>query len=626
MPSKTSTPSVSRDFILLFVVIMVIITLVSVWVAFKTFENYAEGVVSEMEGEATRIDRSMIVEIKSASYLLESLARQIVQIGAGKPEKISRLLRSFDDNNNSRNDEFLWLDKNQDAIITSTSGILSKPTNVSDRDYVKKALTAPWHVHMGRPMKGRVTERWVLPLSLGVTDYKNQFVGILILSIDIEALTKELAEVIQQSGMNFSVFTPTLTLITDSQEIGDGDIYDKANVTPLSAVKFDKKPKGMISSPTLFKPLLPFVYYELSSQYPYVIYLTYDQVKNDDKIFSLLQARLVQILIIAVFLLSLLWMVRTRIIRPVEKLSEITAGISAGKAYQPLPKGGPIEIENLGNQIRKLSEYITEQQRIEEEMSLKNQFLGKMKETTQMFTRVRSEFLLGLTKDLETQLKAILPHMHAVRDQRYGEIPREYIEEIQSATAKIAYLRQVVEDVRTISEAEYGTFSLRESSVNISFAIHRAVRQFHQYPHYRHVEVKLKVSEQLPILIIDEEKFTQILVNLLCGASTTLAQGAAITVSAQVEYNAVGNDELVIHMKYSSQHQPAISQDHGRQESSKIIDKQEKDPLIKTDMMCFALSRMLISLYDGELTITTSKNEMNHLSVRFLKNRLMIKG
>jgi hypothetical protein len=128
MSLSTRNPSVSRDFILLFAVIMGIIVLVAVWVAYKTFENYSQSVVSEMEGEAMRIDRSVIVEIKNASYLLESLARQIVQIGSENPDKISLLLRSFDNSNTDRKDEFAWVDADQEITITSTSGQLEKPS------------------------------------------------------------------------------------------------------------------------------------------------------------------------------------------------------------------------------------------------------------------------------------------------------------------------------------------------------------------------------------------------------------------------------------------------------------------------------------------------------------------
>jgi signal transduction histidine kinase len=627
MSLSTRNPSVSRDFILLFAVIMGIIVLVAVWVAYKTFENYSQSVVSEMEGEAMRIDRSVIVEIKNASYLLESLARQIVQIGSENPDKISLLLRSFDNSNTDRKDEFAWVDADQEITITSTSGQLEKTINVSDRDYVKKSLAKPWQVHIGRPLKARISDRWVLPISIGVTDYRGDFIGILLLSMDMESLTTELSELLKKSKMQFAIFTPTLTLIADSKTIGDDDIYDRSKSTALSDVDFTQKRKGLLSAPQIFSPEKSFAYYEYSTQYPYVIYLTYDPAANKDKIFPLLQARLVQILVIAVFLLALLWMVRTRIIKPVERLCEVTAGIAAGKGYKPMPKGGPIEIEMLANQIRKLSDYLTEQHRIEQELTLKNQFLMKLKETSHLITRARSEFLMGITKEFDEQIRSMLPSILAISEQRHGPIKQvKYGEDAKQASTLLIELQHMVHDVRAIAEIDRETLVLRESSVNISFAMHRAVRQFQQYADYQHIKVKIKASDTLPVLLIDEERFTQTIVHLLCGAAATLSQGTAITMSAQTEHNEGGMSELVLSMKYASYQAPLVIPDNGNATPALTIMAQEGGtPLIRTEAICFALARMLLSLYDGEMSFTPAKGELHHVFVRFPKARLMLK-
>jgi signal transduction histidine kinase len=629
MPLSSRNSSVSRDFILLFAVIMGIIVLVAVWVAYKTFENYSENVVSEMEDEAMRMDRSLSVDIKNASYLLESLARQIVQMGADNPEKISLLLRSFDTSNNANKDEFAWVDSDQEIIITSSSGLLEKTINVSDRDYVKKSLAKPWQVHIGRPLRARISERWVLPISVGVTDYRGDFVGILLLSMDIESLATELSDMLRQSGMQFAVFTPTLTLIADSEKIAEEDIYDRSKSTALTEMDFSKQRKGLLSSPQIFSPETTFVYYEYSAYYPYVIYLTYDPITNRDKIYPLLQARLVQILVIAVFLLALLWMVRTRIIKPVERLCDITAGIAAGRGYKPMPKGGPIEIESLANQIRKLSDYISEQHRIEQELTLKNQFLMKLKETSHVVARARSEFLTGVTRELDEQVRAMLPSVQAINEQRHGVIRQvKYAEEAKVASAHLLELQHIIHDVRAIAEMERETLVLRESSVNISFAMHRAVRQFQQHGEYRHIKVKLKVSDTLPVLVIDEERFTQVLVHLLCGAAATLSQGTAITLSAQTEHNEGGATELVLSMKYASYQAPMPPSDVNTTASAVMETALEAGggtPVIRTEAMCFALARMLLSLYDGDMSFTPAKGEMHHVFVRFPKARLMLK-
>ena len=75
MINNRTQPSLSRDFALLSLFIVFILILVCVWVTFETYGNYQKDVVKQMESEALRLDRGLIVEIENASYILESVGR-----------------------------------------------------------------------------------------------------------------------------------------------------------------------------------------------------------------------------------------------------------------------------------------------------------------------------------------------------------------------------------------------------------------------------------------------------------------------------------------------------------------------------------------------------------------------
>ena len=214
-----------------------------------------------MEREALRIDRTLIVEIKSASYILESLARQIVQIGTENKDDIAELLRSFDKKNKEVvSDEFLWIDTNQDIIMSSSVGILNKVSDASDRDYVKKSFAAPWEVHIGRPIKGKVSDIWILPISLGVTDYKGNFIGIIVFSMNVSRLTDELRSIVKDSNMSFSIYTKTFSIITsaDAQNPTKEVFIDPEFVKKIQQKKkHAHKAKFMICSPKFTADFIP---------------------------------------------------------------------------------------------------------------------------------------------------------------------------------------------------------------------------------------------------------------------------------------------------------------------------------------------------------------------------------
>ncbi len=621
---RNASPSVSRDFIVLFVVIMIFIAVISLWVAHSTFKTYSESTISAMEREALRIDRTLIVEIKSASYILESLARQIVQIGTDNEDEIAELLRSFDKKNKEIvSDEFLWIDTNQDIVMSSSVGVLNKVSDASDRDYVKKSFTAPWEVHIGRPIKGKVSDIWILPVSLGVTDYKGNFIGIIVFSMNISRLTEELRNIVKDSNMSFSIYTKTFSVIAsaDAQNPAVEADFDPRFVKAMQEKDVEAEPQGILSKPTLFSPNTAFSYYDTSSQFPYIVHLTYNPVLQNDGIFNILKGRLIQIFIIAIFLLSLLWMVRTRVIKPVEKLSKITSDIAAGRAFQPLPSGGPVEIERLSHQIKKLSDYITEQHRTERELNLKNHFLTKLKETTQLLTKVRSDFLHIIAKELQTPIEQALKKLELLATMEGGKYNNEHVHE---ASISLHYLQQMVEDVKLVAELEYGNITMRESSVNLSFTIHRALRQFHEYPQFKHIDVKLKIADNLPVLLIDEDRFSQIIKNILCGAGATLAQGNSILITVQPDYDDNGQYELGIQFKYLSQpHSQDIFLDKKPASGAQQMRPMGRIPLVKSESINFALARMLVSLFGGKLQTQMTKNDVNRIYVSFPKERLI---
>ena len=149
-------PSLSRDFTLLSLFIVVILVLVSAWVTVETLNTHAQTVTRQLENDALRIDRALIVETETASYILESLGRQIQATGLEDSNAIAQLFFSFAKTEGPKRSVFSWVDKNQMLIISSNFGLLDTAIDVSDRDYIKKSIAEPWKVHIGRPIFGRL--------------------------------------------------------------------------------------------------------------------------------------------------------------------------------------------------------------------------------------------------------------------------------------------------------------------------------------------------------------------------------------------------------------------------------------------------------------------------------------
>lgn len=610
MKASASNPSLSRDFVLLSIVIVVFLAAVSVWVSYRTYEDHSENVIGHLESESLRIDRALIVEIENSSYLLESLARQISQIGPDNLNGIARLLRSFNDQNH-RDDVFSWIDQNQQVVVSSNRGILGKTIDVSDRDYIKKALTEPWKIQIGRPIQGRVSERWILPICLGLTDYRGNHVGAILASIDIIGLTDELRKVIREVGIDFSIYSTTLNPLTEAS--GKSIFTPRESIEEsLKKVDFSKKQNGALTRASIFKPNELYTFFEVSTEYPYVIVVSHDPVRSEKVVRASLRGKLAQVFSVALLLVTILWIIRAKIIKPVLNLCDIVADIARGKRYRPLEQSGPVEIEMLAQQIKKIDDYLEERRRKENELQMKNRYLTRVKETSQRMAHARLEFLRSLSAELAQPLQTITEGVEALKDQHFGPLPnRRYLDQANLMYQKTRVLQQMVNDLSVIKESEYGTMVLNEQPVDISFAIHRAIRLFTDQPQHKHADLKLRLDEQLPKLMIDEDKLNQILMHTLAHATVRAASGSSIIVETLIDRNQEGAEEFVVMMKFNVRPSDNVS--------TELTDSMELGAAQagRSDGISLALTRMLLSLHHGRLETSVSHNQVCRIFLRF---------
>ena len=69
-------------------------------------------------------------------------------------------------------------------------------------------------MQIGRPIEGRVSGRWVIPVAMGLTDYTGKFIGTILISIDINELTEQISTLVKRDGISFAIISKTLIPLT----------------------------------------------------------------------------------------------------------------------------------------------------------------------------------------------------------------------------------------------------------------------------------------------------------------------------------------------------------------------------------------------------------------------------
>ena len=527
MRSSWAQPSLSRDFALLSAAVLFTLVLISGWVTYTTYMRHSERVTSDLEKESIRIERTLASEMNNASYMLTALGRQIVLDPNRDYVRLAQMLKSFDSKGYIYT-IFSWVNPDQRLVVSSNRGVLEEPVDISDRDYVQKGAVDPWKMHIGRPIEGRVSGRWVIPVAMGITDYTGKFIGTIMISIDIGTLTDQISNLVKRDGISFAIASKTLVPLTQVSE-NKNFVTDNFPTQKLVNVEFSENPSGLITRGSLFFGSENYAYYRVSDTYPYIIILGYDASYSDETVRTLLWSRLLQLLGMAIFFMLFLWIVRVRVIKPVLNMTDLIAKVAKGEGYvAPSRKGpAPVEIGALAAQVQHVSQYIDENKRVEDELRNKLFMLKRAKENAEISLRSKAEFLAYFTQEMRMPLNNIVGFAQVLKDQLYGPIEnkkyRQYVADIFHTGNQLINKMQ---DVLLQSKIETGYVGLQEKTLEISAFVQAALRQLNDTLQAKALTVKTSIPDGLPQLHADEFRLRQLLMNILLVAADTPAAEA----------------------------------------------------------------------------------------------------
>jgi two-component system, cell cycle sensor histidine kinase PleC len=608
-------PSLSRDFTMLSLFIVFILLAVSLWVARQTHTDNGARILKQLENESLRIDRALIVEIENASYILESVGRQIASMPNTNLAGIDQLFQSFDRRDYAKNSFFSWADSSQMLVDSSVTGRLKQPIDISDRDYVKKAITKPWELHIGRPIQGRISNRWVLPLSLGITNKKGEYLGVLILSLDISSLTREISKVIKDQGIRFAITNLSLTLLT--QDSADIDFFSKYfDLKSLSTLDFDSAPTGILSSPSVWDSAGIYSYYERSSEYPYIIFLGYDAKRSAESVRSALIPQISQLFAIAGFLLYVLWLVKKRIIHPVISLTQYVRKMAQGERVQLINEPGPIEIEYLEYEINRIYQYLEERRRLETELRNKNAELIKIKESARISHQVKADFYEQVGEQLAEPIAQIQAQAETLKDQHFGPLANSKYQ--QSATEIYGLAQQVyvvLQDIRSITEAESGLIVMHETPLNITSTLQKIVRQFRE-KEGQNLDIQIDTGGETIQIEADELRLRQLLLILLHECASHLSAGDMIRIH-------VSDKGEELHLIFGYGEKPDRDSGRNRAEAFDLSQRSPDTTSGRAHGLSIALARLLVALHEGTLETRTLPDKTFQITVRWPASRII---
>lgn len=608
--------SVTRDFSLLSAVIVFIALLTSVWVTYETYTDQSRKVSAEMEQEALRIERGLTTEIERASYLLEAIGRQILQRGTQDKTIIAQMLRSFDTSSDYYS-VFLWVDEDLRGVTSSRQGVLETPVDLSDRDYIHKSKAEPFKIQIGKPINGRISGKQVIPLSMGLTDYTGKYIGAVTLSLDLQALSANVQEYIRNQDVGFAILSENLNMLTGDnraqQALSSDFVIGQMGLKPLA-----RGSEGIITQPGLVANNRIFSYYRYPQNATYIILTVYSSEWS--ALNRLILPRLMQLTLVAAFLVSLLWLVRFRVIYPVQTLAEASAEISRGNSTIEVPRTGPSEITQLSRQLQNIVDYIAERKRIEEELVAKVLALKTAKDIAEISDQAKMEILRSLRLEIFPALEQVLGSSTILQEQPYGPIKgKEYKTSIEQLDQSSTHLAEVVHEVFEFPKLMLMEPLLTRKPVDVSAILHKCVTLLSATLQREEVNVHIRTQEDLPKLAMNELHLIHVVIHLLTACVRSIPAGGELTIEAVLEDNGA-TPEFAILFKDNG---TGLDTHHIGQlwRANEPIYRGSKPTLVDEDHASSAnaitLTKKIISLHNGRMTMQNPPGKEAIIAVYF---------
>lgn len=575
--------------------------IMSSWVAYETFDDQKNRVNKSLAQAATRIDAALSQEIAHAGHLLDGIGHQLIKYSKD-PYRILNLFQSYQRYRLENRTLLSWINAEQKLVVSNDYGIADAQIDVSDRDYIKRAISKPWQLIIGRPIKGRVSKRWVLPLSLGITDNEGSFLGVLFMGIDIPHMQQVANVATGNHLIDFSITNRALTSLVTTYE--DPRTFKRYfDLSELSKLDFSSPFSQHYSAAKLWDSKTIYAYFQTSPTHPFIYFLTYNRAESVSELKNILTARIFQLVAVGGFLLFVLWTVRKRIIQPVIALSGRTKDATLGNAFETVAYHGPQEIQALNREIYKFWLYTQERKRIEAELRHKLAELMRIRDASVLTNKVKAEFFTLAEEILRTPTQSILEQSETIKEQHFGPITSpKYLKNAGEIHKNARDILKILSDMSKIADAESGIIQLQENHIDLTQLLRKSLQLFNESSP-KLLQLQVDNSTPLPNIIGDKQRLRQLCLHLFTVVASQTGTGDVLRVSSNIR---AGHMNLFFSFAHSTQNSHASA---------------TAGDMLGTNM-AFALARLLAAMHQGSLEIKTTPDKITTLTLKIPTTRV----
>jgi len=206
--------------------------------------------------------------------------------------------------------------------------------------------------------------------------------------------------------------------------------------------------------------------------------------------------------------------------------------------------------------------------------------------------RQRRELMADIAHELRTPLAVIQGRLEGLLDGVYAR-DEEHLAGVLEETRVLARL---VEDLRTLANAETGVLTLQKEPTDLSMLIRDVVNTFSGETSGRGIGVQVHLPADLPLLTIDPLRVREVLVNLLSNALRFTPPGGVVSIDGRLDDGAVA-----VAVRDSG---PGIAPE----DLPKIFDRFYKGKASRGSGLGLTIARNLVTAHGGSIRAESAPN------------------
>ena len=157
---------------------------------------------------------------------------------------------------------------------------------------------------------------------------------------------------------------------------------------------------------------------------------------------------------------------------------------------------------------------------------------------TQEASRMKSEFLANMSHELRTPLNGIIGFSEFLIDEKPGPLNAKQKEYLQDVLTSGQHLLHVINDVLDLSKVEAGRMDLIAARFDVPKAIEEVCSVVSPLALKKDITLEREIAPAVGSVILDRQRFIQVLYNLLSNALKFTAEGGHVRITADIHNKA----------------------------------------------------------------------------------------